>query len=127
MSWLPGFEFDVFISYARIDNSTVDDEPEKSGWVTRFHQHLYVALSKKVGDLNTVAIWRDARRVTGNQLFDKTIQDAVQGSALFIALTSTGYLQSVYCRQELHWFFQKAQQEPFGLAVGDEYRIFNVL
>ena len=126
MSWLPGFEFDVFISYARVDDITADG-PDESGWVAQFHRHLDVALAKKVGRLNTVKIWRDVRQIGGNQLFDQTIKDAIQGSALFVALTSNGYLASDYCREELRRFVQKAKQEPSGLALGDDSRIFNVL
>ncbi len=126
MSWLTGFEFDIFLSYARVDNSTAERDPER-GWVSQFHRHLEVALSKKVGRLDTVRIWRDVRELRGNQLFDKSIQDAIQGSAVFVALSSRGYLESEYCRQELQWFFEKGQSTPAGLAVGDDYRIFNVL
>jgi TIR domain len=109
-----------------VDDSTPDRDPSR-GWVAQFHRHLEVALSKKVGRLDVVKIWRDVREISGNQLFDRTIQDAVQGSALFIALSSRGYVESDYCRQELQSFARKAQQEAIGLAVGDEYRIFNVL
>lgn len=126
MSWVPGFQFDVFISYARVDNSTADREPDR-GWVAQFHRHLDVALSKKVGRLDTVKIWRDVREISGNQLFDRTIQDAVQKSALFVSLSSRGYLASDYCLNELQWFVRKAQQEAVGLALDDEYRVFNVL
>ena len=126
MSWLTGFEFDIFLSYARVDNSTAERDPER-GWVSQFHRHLEVALSKKVGRLDTVRIWRDVRELRGNQLFDKSIQDAIQASAVFVALSSRGYLESEYCRQELQWFFEKGQSTPAGLAVGDDYRIFNIL
>lgn len=124
MSWVPGFEFDVFISYARVDDSTPDHGP---GWVARFHRHLEVALCKKVGRLDAIKIWRDVREISGNHLFDRTIEDAVRGSAVFVGLSSRGYLESEYCRQELQSFASKAQQEPAGLAIGDEYRVFNVL
>jgi hypothetical protein len=125
MSSPSAHEYDVFISYARIDNRTAEGEPEKNGWVTRFHRHLSITLAKKSGD--DVRIWRDARQISGNQLFDKAIQDAVERSAVFVALLSPGYVRSTYCRQELEAFFKKAQHEPVGLALGDEYRIFNVL
>jgi TIR domain len=126
MGWVSAFEYDIFISYARVDNATVENNPDE-GWVAQFHKHLEVALSKKVGRLDTVRIWRDRREIQGNQLFDQTIQDAACGSAVFVALSSNGYLQSDYCRQELKWFYQQAQTDPVGLAAGDEYRIFNVL
>lgn len=126
MGWVPGFEFDVFLSYARVDNATVDIDPSH-GWVAQFHRHLDVALSKKVGRLDTVKIWRDTRELQGNQLFDHTIQEAIRGSAVFLALNSHGYLQSEYCNQELGWFYQKAGKDSVGLSAGDDYRIFNLL
>lgn len=124
--WVSGFKHDIFISYARVDNATADSDPER-GWVTQFHRHLEVEVSKKVGRLDTVKIWRDTREIQGNKLFDRTIQEAVQDAAVFVALTSHGYLQSEYCRQELDWFHEKAQKDPAGLAAGDDYRIFNLL
>ena len=126
MGWVPGFEYDVFISYARVDNATVENNPDK-GWVAEFHKHLEVALSKKVGRLHTVKLWRDTREIQGNELFDRTIQDAIRQSAIFLALSSNGYLQSDYCRRELTWFYQHAQTGSIGLAAGDDYRIFNLL
>jgi hypothetical protein len=44
-----------------------------------------------------------------------------------VALTSPGYLHSEYRRQELEWFHRKTGLEPQGLAVGDDYRICNLL
>jgi hypothetical protein len=126
MSWVPGFDYDVFLSYARVDNSTAAGDPEVLGWVTRFHKHLSVALGKKVGDAHAVTVFRDTR-IGGNQLFDRTIEDALRRSAIFLALTSTGYLRSKHCLSELQGFFSKAQQESIGVAVGDHSRIFNVL
>jgi hypothetical protein len=126
MAWASGFEHDVFLSYARVDNATVENDSDR-GWVAQFHKHLEVALSKKVGRLNTVRIWRDVRELPGNKLFDQTIKDAIRASAVFVALSSNGYLQSDYCRQELAWFHDNAQSPGLGLAVGDDYRIFNVL
>lgn len=123
MGYLPGFQHDIFISYAHVDNVAPDEEP---GWVTHFREHLDVQLSKRVGRIGAVKIWQDPT-LEGCQLFDKTIEDAVNGAALFIALTSSGYLASDYCQQELRWFHQKAGSEPVGLAVGDRLRIFNVL
>jgi len=123
MGYLPGFQQDIFISYAHVDNAAVD---EAVGWVTQFREHLDVQLSKRVGRMGAVKIWQDPT-LEGSQLFDKTINDALNGAALFIALTSSGYLASDYCQQELRWFHQKASQEPSGLAVGDRLRIFNVL
>ncbi|HKP11807.1 MAG TPA: toll/interleukin-1 receptor domain-containing protein [Blastocatellia bacterium] len=123
MGYLPGYQHDIFISYAHVDDAAVD---EAAGWVTRFREHLDVQLSKRVGRMGAVKIWQDPA-LEGSQLFDKTIEDAINGSALFIALTSSGYLASAYCKQEVCWFHRKAGSEPLGLAVGDRLRFFNVL
>src|ERR1039457_5692627 len=127
MARLSEFEHDIFISYAWVDNQIAEGDLEEKGWVSLFHRYLDVELSKKVGRMNVVKIWRDTRKIQGNQLFDQTIRDAVQGSAVLLALDSTGYLNSKYCQQELECFYQKAQKEPAGLAACDGYRIFHLL
>ena len=124
MTYVSGFEFDIFISYAHVDNLTA--EGGSKGWVSQFHQYLEVQLWKRVGRTESVKVWRDLA-LDGNQLFDQTIQDRVQGSALFLALTSAGYLASDYCRRELRCFHERAQSDPYGLVMGDRLRIFNVL
>jgi hypothetical protein len=124
MGHLPGFDYDIFISYAHVDNETADkDEP---GWVSQFREHLEVQLSKRIGRIGAVKIWQDPT-LEGSQLFDKTIQDGINRSALFLALTSTGYIASEYCMQELRWFCSKASAEQMGLSVGDRMRVFNIL
>jgi hypothetical protein len=127
MAWVTGFKHDIFISYAWVDNQVAEGDPEEKGWVARFHKELLVELGKKVGRMNVVKIWRDTQQIAGNQLFDRTVHDAVQGSAVFLALDSPGYLASECCGQELQSFFEKSRKDPAGLAVGDKYRIFHLL
>ncbi len=126
MSWT-GFKYDVFISYARVDNQVAVGNPEEKGWVSLFHSHLKVALSREVGLLDAVKIWRDTREIKGNQLFDSTIQEAIDNSAVFLALDSSGYHESAYCHREIQHFYDKARQDPVGLAAGDQHRIFHLL
>jgi hypothetical protein len=124
MAYLPDFSYDLFISYAHVNNQTADEGEE--GWVAQFVKHLEVQLSTLVGRVGVVKLWWDPA-LDGNQLFDRTIHDRIGRSALFLALTSHGYLASDYCRQELRWFCQKAQAEAWGLSIGDRRRVFNVL
>ena len=124
MGYLQGFDYDIFISYAHVDNQTAYENEQ--GWVTQFREHLEVQLSKRVGRVGAVKIWQDPS-LEGSQLFDQTIRDGINRSAIFLALTSTGYLASDYCRQELDWFAGKARGESLGLTVGDRMRIFNLL
>jgi len=123
MSYISGFDYDIFISYAHVDNATADEG--ETGWVTAFREHLDVQLSKRVGRIGAVKVWQDPK-LEGGQLFDQTIKNSIDRAALFLALTSTGYLASDYCRQEVKWFTEKASAESLGLAVGDRMRVFNL-
>ncbi len=123
-AYVPGFNYDIFVSYAHVDDRTAD-EGEK-GWVKRFHDHLTVKLGQRFGRADSVRIWR-APKLTGNELFDRVIEDRIDRSAVFLALTSQGYLASDYCRQEVRWFHDKAGSEEPGRRVGERTRFFNVL
>lgn len=124
MAFVPNFQYDIFISYAHVDNQLLPGETE--GWITRFQEYLTVYLSRRVGRMGIVKIWRDPN-LDGSELFDNVIESRIKDSALFLALTSTGYLDSAYCLQELEGFCKKATLEPSGLSVGDRMRILNVL
>ena len=93
--------------------------------MTSFLKYLEKELAVRVGRIGLVKIWRDLRRIDGIQLFDQTIEDGINASAVFLALTSNGYLASDYCRKELTHFHRKASAEH--LAVGNRVRIANVL
>jgi len=124
MAYVPNFEYDIFISYAHVDN--LPTPGESKGWITTFEEFLAVFLSRRVGKFGIVKIWRDPT-LDGSQLFDTTIQNRIKQSALFLAFTSTGYLTSDYCRQELAWFHQNAVTNNVGVNVGDRMRVLNVL
>jgi len=124
MAYLTGFDYDIFISYAHVNNQRASEGEE--GWVTQFQKHFEMQLSTLVGRMGLVKIWWDPE-IDGNQLFDRTIQERVNRSAIFLAMTSKGYLASDYCQQELLWFVQKATAEAWGLSIGDRVRVFNLL
>lgn len=122
MAFLPDFETDIFISYARVDNETATGA---EGWVAQFVKHLEIELSKLAGRIGVMKLWWDPT-LDDNQLFDVKIQKQINGSAIFLALTSNGYLKSNYCRKELRWFREYAEQHH-GLKVGDRLRVVNVM
>lgn len=117
----PEFKTDIFISYARVDNKAASGE----GWVAQFVKHLEIELSKLAGRIGLVKLWWDPT-LDDNQLFDVKIQNQINGSAIFLALTSNGYLKSDYCRKELRWFREYTEQH-YGLKVGDRLRVINVM
>jgi hypothetical protein len=123
MAQSPEYEHDIFISYAHNDNYGIADRP---GWVDVFEVALDNWLRKRRG-MKNLRIWRDKRRMDGNTLFDDAIRNAIDTSALFLALTSRNYLLSDYCRRELRRFHQHHGRHPGGLRIGDSSRIFNIL
>lgn len=120
------FDNDIFLSYARVDDQK--DPGQDKGWVEVFYGYLEVELSKQIGRLNVIEIWRDTRELTSNSYFDAEIQKQINRSAIFLSLTSNGYFHpQSYCLKELQWFYQRAQSgNPVGLNIDNRSRIFNV-
>ncbi len=128
MAYLSSFKNDIFISYARIDDRKPPDPDKDKGWVTLFHEHLEFELSQRFGRVGVIKIWRDTREIGGSTYFDEAIQNHINRSGLFLALTSTGYLNSEsYCSKELEWFYRHAEADAYGLKLETNSRLFNIL
>ncbi len=125
MAYIQGFKYDIFISYAHVDNLTASEK--EKGWIEQFYNYLVVSLAKRAGRIGKVNIWWDSKKLGGNTTFDSSIENGIRDSAIMICLHSPGYLESDYCKKELNAFFSKSKQEEPGLVVGDQSRIFNVL
>jgi hypothetical protein len=120
MNCINGYTYDIFISYAHIDN-------QSDGWIERFYKKLSPLLAQRVGRMDKVKIWWDSKKLDGSIMFDDSIREGIKHSAIMICLLSPGYLASEYCKKELELFYKKAQTETVGLKVGDRSRILNVL
>ena len=121
-AYVTGFEYDIFISYAHVDNRPGGD----AGWVTRLHKEFNDRLATRFGRVGIVRIWRDPV-LDGNEVFEQVLEARIRASAIFVALTSNGYLASDYCRKELAAFYRAAQQSPYGVQIGERRRLLNVL
>jgi hypothetical protein len=124
MAYVTTYDFDIFISYAHVDNSRLPDQ--SSGWVDHFHKALQITLNRRAGKSQKIKIWRD-NKLDGNQVFDQTISEKIKNSAVFLALMSNGYLASDYCRKELNQFYAYFKNHASGIHVGDRSRIFSLL
>lgn len=122
MTFISGFEKDIFISYSHCDNDSPNGE---QGWVDHFHEQLESRLVRRFGKIS-VSIWRD-EMLSGNTYFDDRIQDRIRKSFLFLALLSPNYIQSEYCLKELELFCSMANESRFGLRVAGESRAFAIL
>ena len=125
MAFVPGYEYDIFISYAHVDNICFPGQAD--GWIKQFYQNLNLMLARRFGRMDSVKIWWDSKKLDGSVLFDDSIAEGIKKSAIMICLDSPGYNASEYCRRELSTFHNKAQKDAFGLKVGDQSRILHVL
>jgi len=123
MGYIPGFNYDIFISYSHIDNEKIEDE---EGWVEQFYNALRISLWQLIGT-EEIKIWWDDKRVDGGVIFDDAIAGGIKKSAILLCLNSPSYLKSHYCKKELDLFYNTAQYDSFGLKVEDRSRIVNVL
>ncbi len=125
MAFVPGYEYDIFISYAHVDNFCYPGQED--GWIKQFYQNLNLMLARRFGRMDSVKIWWDSKKLDGSVLFDDSIASGIEKSAIMICLDSPGYKASEYCRKELATFHKKAKEDAFGLKVGDQSRILHVL
>jgi TIR domain len=105
MAYVPGFDYDLFFSYAR------DDSPE---WVHALEESLRQDLIDRLGP--DVAIWRDKDNIRFGQNWREEIGDAVKASAALLAIMSPSYQLSSWCRRECQTFVDHAQ-------AGNRYKV----
>jgi hypothetical protein len=130
MPFLPGFEYDIFISYAHVDNEAfrpIGSSGQADGWIEQFYKNLNLILAKRFGRMDMVKIWWNNKKLDGSLLYDQSIEEGIKKSAIFICLNSPGYAASVHCKQELDLFYKKAQSEKTGLNIAGRSRILHVL
>lgn len=111
MPIVPGFKYDLFVSYAHADDMPWADG--RPGWVSDFIETLRRQLERKSRDFK---IWWDPGLRTAED-FHLAIQSAISESAVFLSVLSTAYGNSTYCNSEVAEF--RLQRHPaFGLTVG---------
>ncbi|WP_190805354.1 DUF4062 domain-containing protein [Leptolyngbya sp. FACHB-261] len=116
-----GFENDIFISYAHIDNQPLTQGQE--GWISDFHTALEIRLGQLRGE--RPRIWRDLK-LQGNDDFGLTIVEQFPKVALLVSVLSPRYVRSEWCVRELKEFCRAAEQTG-GVRVANKVRIFKVI
>src|SRR3954454_2046977 len=91
-AYIKGYTYDIFISYAHLDNQKVFHE--EYGWIEDFYNELSPLLSRRIGISNAIKFWWDNKKLDGGMEFDNYIEESIQRSAIMICLTSPAYLQS---------------------------------
>ena len=78
MGYIPGFEYDIFITYSHTDNINIEDE---EGWVEQFYKILRISLWQLIGT-EEIKIWWDDKRMDGGVVFDDAIAEGIKKSAI---------------------------------------------
>src|ERR1044071_977630 len=104
MAHTPGWNNDVFVSYAREDDVPLEGAP--AGWVSVLVEGLKTMLARQLGRADVLAVWRDVQ-LGGNEDITE-ILEAVRGSATLLVVLSEGYLASPWCRDEFQEFLALA-------------------
>lgn len=100
----------IFLSYCHRDDEPYG--PQNRRWVEEFEKALRESIGQRIGP-GRVELWRDKRRLAGNEMFDAQIELQLDRSAIFVTVLSQHYLSSAYCRKEFQTFGQNH------LAKGD--------
>lgn len=114
-------DYDVFVSYAHIDNETMSEEQE--GWIAMLHRALEVRLGQLLGE--EPKIWRDPK-LQGNDYFDQEIVSKLVKATILVSVLSPRYVKSDWCIKEVNAFIQAAEQRG-GLSIHNKSRIFKVV
>ena len=107
MGFVPGYENDIFISYAHNDNLAVN----AVCWVERLHENLENRLPQLLG--KRPAIWRD-RRLDSADLIDGQLDARINTSAILLAILSPSYFESKWCAWERKKFIESAERRGGG-------------
>lgn len=103
MGYVPGFEYDIFVSYAS-DNTPVFDEGNDKGWVTKSQANLSIYLKAKLG--GEVDIWFDEENIITGDYFEAKIRNDIEKSATILIFLSNAYLRSPWCTMERDMFLK---------------------
>ena len=130
MSYVPNYEHDIFISYARVDNDPLPGAEvdkvtgRKRGWVsTLILDGLKKELAKQLGRADSYSLWMDDAGLPGNESVTQFIDKQVKNSATVLFIVSPGYLASPWCRLEFNTFLEQMDTESGRLFMVETQRL----
>ena len=126
MPYVPGFEYDLFLSYCAADNQQGAVEEFVGAMEKHISDHLVNCFSPQ----EKIRIYFDRERLASQTAvnWEEHLRAAASSSALLLPLLSPNYLGSRYCNAERHWFNAQSHVEnkntcPYAVAgwlpVGD--------
>jgi hypothetical protein len=125
VAYLPGFDEDVFISYAHNDDDAYGQE--RMGWVAQLHLDLMQRVKVHLGATEGAEprLWRDCE-IRNNEDFAKKISGRLAKTGTFLLVISPSSIHRAWCIRELEEFASGAER-TLGLCIdNDKWRIFKV-
>ena len=114
------YAYDVFLSYAYDDNRP--PPYVKRGWVSTLRDCLEVELNSSPKGSNQIPdLDRHGAALRATREITPAIRAAVRASAALVVVLSSSYLESPWCKIELHEFLDAVDREG-----GDRTRVFVV-
>jgi len=117
MPYVPGFEYDLFLSYASGDNQEHAVE-EFAGVIEK---HISDNLVNCFSPQEKIRIYFDRERLASKTAvnWEEHLKAAASSSAFLVPLLSPNYLSSTYCSKERDWFATQSHAGngcPFAVA-----------
>jgi hypothetical protein len=109
-TFVPGFEHDIFISYAQVDNEPVFGT--EKGWVSSLADGLRILLARKLGRADAFSLWMDVSSLSRHKAVTSEIESTLRRTATLILVLSPGYLASKWCQQEREAFLSALGGQP---------------
>ena len=103
-AFVPSHEYDVFISYAWVNNQIEPGTQQTSGWVSLFREGLRQGIDGELGRSNASRFFIDTAELDKNRGWGKQLETALSKTAVFVMVLSTGYISSPACRDEIAHF-----------------------
>ena len=117
MPYVPGFDYDIFLSYASGDN----DRGVVEEFVATLEKHISDNLVNCFSPQEKVRIYFDRERLATQTAvnWEENLKAAASSSAFLVPLLSPNYLSSKYCSRERGWFATQSHVAngcPFAVA-----------
>jgi TIR domain len=104
-AFVPGFQHDLFISYAHEDDKR---------WIQAFEDELRDEISRRLG--MGISVWQDTSRLRAGENWQAAIQEGIEGAAAFVAVVSPRYQNSQWCARERNEFRKRFKAEEFATS-----------
>jgi hypothetical protein len=108
-AYVPDCHYDLFFSYATVDDNERLPGRQETRWATYFRKCLVTAIDRKVGRNDSIKVFLDRQELaSSNAPLTPALKDALDKTAVFIAIASSSYLHpECWCNLERKHFLAR--------------------